>query len=112
MLHLTTYRLKFKPAVPREADFSVMLPAISRIRDVSFLFVRKFRLVLYDGTHIEFLRWGIVPVISAINAASIGADQLDWHAIGRDIAAAPETLGAWSVMPPGDQPTASVASAE
>jgi hypothetical protein len=111
MLHLTNYRLKFKPADSREPDFSIMLPAIARIRDVSFLFVRKFRLVLQDGTHIDFLRWGILPVISAINAVSMQADQLDWDAIGRDIAAAPETLGAWSVLPPGVQPTTSVASA-
>jgi hypothetical protein len=111
MLHLTNYRLKFKPADPAEADFSIMLPAIARISNVSFLFVRKFRLVMQDGTHIDFLRWGIVPVMSAINAVSMQADQLDWNAISRDIAAAPGTLGAWSIMPPGHQPTTSVASA-
>ena len=66
---------------------------------------------MQDGTHIDFLRWGILPVISAIDAVSTQADQLDWDAIGRDIAVAPETLGVWSVLPPGHQPTASVASA-
>jgi hypothetical protein len=111
MLHLTNYRLKFKPADPHESDFSIFLPAIARIQNVSFLFVRKFRLVIQDGTHIDFLRWGILPVMSAINAVSTQADQLDWNAIGRDIAATPGTLGAWSVLPPNDQPTTSVASA-
>jgi len=112
MLHLTNYRMKFKPAASAEADFSIMLPAVASIHDVSFLFVRKFRLVMHDRTHLEFLRWGILPVISAINAARMGAGQLDWDAIGRDIANAPETLGAWSIMAPAHQPTASVASAE
>jgi hypothetical protein len=111
MLHLTNYRLKFKPADPAEADFSIFLPAIARIQNVSFLFVRKFRLVMQDGTHIDFLRWGILPVISTINTVSAQADQLDWDVIGRDIAAMPDKFGAWSVLPPDDQPTTSVASA-
>lgn len=110
MLHLTNYRLKFKPADPHEAAFSIFLPAIARISNVSFLFVRKFRLMMHDGTHIDFLRWGIVPAIAAINAASMAADQLDWDAIGQDIAAAPDKIGAWAVTAPGDQPTVTVAS--
>lgn len=111
MLHLTNYRLKFKPASPAEADFSIMLPAIASIRNMSFLFVRKFRLVMQDGTHIDFLKWGVPSVISAVNAVSTQAQHLDWGAIDRDIAAAPEVLGAWSVLPSGVQPTTSVASA-
>jgi hypothetical protein len=99
MLHLTNYRLKFRPADPTEPDFSIMLPAIVSISNVSFLLVRKFRLTMQDGTYIDFLRWGIPSVISAFRASSLQAQQLDWAAIGRDISAAPEKLGAWSVLP-------------
>ncbi|HWV55570.1 hypothetical protein [Pseudorhodoplanes sp.] len=111
MLHLTNYRLKFKPANPVEPAFSIMLPAISAIRNASFLFVRKFRLVMQDGTHIDFLKWGIPAVIAAINAVATQTRQLDWAAIERDIAAAPETMGAWSIQLSDVQPTTSVASA-
>ena len=111
MLHLTNYRLKFKPTDPRDADFSIMLPAIARIHNVSFLFVRKFRLTMQDGTFIEFLKWGIPAFIYAVNAVGGQARYLDWNAIGRDIAAAtPETLGAWSVLPREAQPTETTAS--
>ncbi len=113
MLHLTNYRLKFKPADPREPDFSIMLPAIVRIHNVSFLLVRKFRLTMQDGSFIEFLKWGIPALISAVNAVSEQARYLDWNAVGRDIAAAsPETLGVWSVLPRDIQPTDTTASAE
>jgi hypothetical protein len=111
LLHLTNYRLKFKPAHPAEADFSIFLPAIAGIRNASFLFVRKFRLTMQDGTFIDFLKWGVPSAIAAIRAVSTQARHLDWAAIGRDIAAAPETLGAWSVLPPDAHPTTSVASA-
>jgi hypothetical protein len=110
MLHLTNYRLKFKPADPKEPDFSIMLPAIAAIRNVSFLFVRKFRLVMQDGTFIDFLRWGVPSVISAVNVVSTQAERLDWEAIGRDIAAAPETLGAWWVLPGENHATETTAS--
>ena len=112
MLHLTNYRLKFKPTDPREPDFSIMLPAIARIHDVSFLFVRKFRLTMQDDTYIEFLKWGIPAFIYAVNAVGVPSRNLDWNAIRRDIAAAePGTLGAWSVLPREIQSTAIVASA-
>jgi hypothetical protein len=112
MLHLTNYRLKFKPTDPREPDFSIMLPAIARIHDVSFLFVRKFRLTMQDGTFIEFLKWGIPAFIYAVNAVGGQARELDWDAIRRDIAAAaPQTLGAWSVLPREIHPTETTASA-
>lgn len=112
MLHLTNYRLKFKPADPREPDFSIMLPAIVRIHNVSFLLVRKVRLTMQDGSFIEFLKWGIPAFISAVNAVSGQTRYLDWNAIRRDIAAASqETLGVWSVMPRDIQPTDTTASA-
>jgi hypothetical protein len=112
MLHLTNYRLKFKPTDPREPDFSIMLPAIARIHDVSFLFVRKFRLTMQDGSFIEFLKWGIPAFIYAVNAVGGPARTLDWNAIRRDIAdAPPETLGVWSVLPRNIQPTETTASA-
>jgi hypothetical protein len=111
MLHLTNYRLKFKPTDPREADFSIFLPAIADTRDVSWLFVRKCRFTLQDGTFIEFLRWGIATLIGTVNIARAQAQNLDWTAIERDIAAAPDTLGAWSVLPSDGQNTESTASA-
>jgi hypothetical protein len=111
MLHLTGYRLKFKPADPRDVGFSIFLPAIADTRDVSWLFVRKCRLTMQDGTFIEFLRWGIPSLIGAVNIARAQAQNLDWTAIGRDIAAAPGTLGVWSVLPDIGQDTESTASA-
>jgi hypothetical protein len=111
MLHLTNYRLKFKPANTRDADFSIFLPAIADTRDVSWLFVRKCRFTLQDGTFIEFLRWGIATLIGTVNIARAQAQNLDWTAIERDIAAVPDTLGAWSVLPSDGQSTESTASA-
>jgi len=111
MLHLTNYRLKFKPANSRDADFSILLPAIADTRDVSRLFVRKCRLTMQDGTFIEFLRWGIPTLIGTVNIARAQAQNLDWTAIERDIAAVPDTLGAWSVFPSIGQNTESTASA-
>ena len=112
MLHLTNYRLKFKPTDPREPDFSIMLPAIARLHDVSFLLVRKFRLTMQDGSFIEFLKWGIPAFIYAVNAVAGPARELDWRAIGRDIAEAPpEALGAWAVLPREIQSTDTTASA-
>jgi hypothetical protein len=112
MLHLTNYRLKFKPTDPREPDFSIMLPAITRIHNVSFLFVRKFRLTMQDGSFIEFLKWGIPAFIYAVNAVGGPARNLDWNAIARDIAEAPpEALGAWAVLPREIQATDTTVSA-
>ncbi|MGE3987150.1 hypothetical protein [Pseudorhodoplanes sp.] len=111
MLHLTNYRLKFKPANPAEADFSIMLPAIARIQNVSFLFVRKFRLTMADGSFIEFLKWGIPSFINAVHAVAGQTRYLDWQAIERDMASEPEKLGAWSVQPRAAQPTDTTASA-
>lgn len=98
MLHLTNYRLKFKPADRAEPAFTILLPAIADVRDVSFLFVRKFRLTMQDGTFIEFLKWGIPSFIASINVARARSDKLDWDAIRRESAAAQDKLGAWSVM--------------
>jgi len=100
MLHLTNYRLKFKAADPRDPDFSIFLPEIADTRDVSRLLVRKCRLVMNDGTFIEFLRWGIPSLIGAVNVARAQAQSLNWETIRADVAAAtPEMLGAWSVVP-------------
>ena len=103
MLHLTNYRLKFKPADTRSAEFSIFLPAIAEARDVSWLLVRKCRLVFNDGTFIEFLKWGIPSLIGAVNFARTQAQSLDWDAIARDVADAPDKLGAWSVTPARDE---------
>ncbi len=97
MLHLTNYRLKFKPAAPSEPDFSIMLPAIASMPRCSFLFTRKVRLTMQDGTSIEFMKWGIPSFISAVNAVAMMTRQLDWNAIDREITAAPDMLGAWSI---------------
>ena len=112
MLYLTNYRLKFKPAEPVEDAFSIFLPAIAEAGDVSRLLVRKCRLTMQDGTFIDFIRWGVASVVDAVNRARNDARTLDWHAVGREIAAAgQEQLGAWSVLPDDAQPTASTASA-
>jgi hypothetical protein len=100
MLHLTNYRLKFKPADPTEADFAIFLPAIAGASDVSRFFVRKFRLTMRDETFIEFLRWGIPSFLASLKAVQSRSRELDWVAIRRDIAAAaPDAPGSWSVLP-------------
>ncbi len=100
MLHLTNYRIKFKRADVSNGDFSIFLPAIADTRDVSWLLVRKGRLIMQDGTFLELVRWGIPTLIGTINIARTQAQSLDWDAIRRDIAAAsPDALGAWSVLP-------------
>lgn len=99
MLYVTNYRLMFKPADPVGASFSIFFPAIAELRNTSRFFVRKFRLTMRDGTFIEFLKWGAPSVIATLTAARARSEGLDWNAIGRDIAAAPEKMGAWSVLP-------------
>ena len=68
------------------------------MRDVSFLFVRKFRLTMQDGTFIEFLKWGIPSFIASLNITRGKAGNLDWDTIRRDMADAQDKLGAWSVL--------------
>jgi hypothetical protein len=100
MLHLTNYRLKFKPTDKRDTAFSIFLPAIADTRDTSWLLTRKCRLMMQDGSFIEFMRWGVPTLLGAVNIARTEAQNLDWTALGADIAAAePAALGAWSVLP-------------
>lgn len=97
MLHLTNYRLIFKPAERPTPVFSIFLPAILDIKDVSWLFVRKFRITMKDGTFIEFLKWGIRPFIEIVNKARMQAESLDWQTVKADIAAAEGKTGDWHV---------------
>ena len=54
---------------------------------------------MQDGTFIEFIKWGISPVIAALVAARAKSENLEWDRIRHDIASAPEKLGDWSVLP-------------
>ena len=97
VLHLTNYRLIFKPVEQPTPVFSIFLPAIVDIKNVSWLFVRKFRITIKDGTYIEFVMWGIRPFIKIANKARMQAATLDWQKINVDIAAAEGKSGEWHV---------------
>ena len=97
VLHLTNYRLKFKPAEGSTPVFSIFLPAIRDVSNVSWLLVRKFRITVKDGTHIDFIRWSIRPVIAVVEKARIQAEKLDWDVIAADVAMAENKLGDWQV---------------
>ncbi len=97
MLHLTNYRLIFKPAERPTPVFSIFLPAILDIKDVSWFLVRKFRITMKDGTSIEFLKWGIRPFIEIVTKARMQAETLNWQMIDADIAAAEGKTGNWHI---------------
>lgn len=97
VLHLTNYRLIFKPAEQPTPVFSIFLPAILDIKNVSWLFVRKFRITIKDGTYIEFVMWGIRPFIKIVNKARMQAGPLEWQKINVDVAAAEGKTGDWHV---------------
>lgn len=85
MLHVTNCRLAFRPLDPASGNFSIFLPAIARAQNISFLLVRKFRIGMTDGTHIDFVRWRVAPVLAAISAARRAADEFDWVTIDEDV---------------------------
>lgn len=95
VLHLTNYRLIFKPAERPTPVFSIFLPAILDIKNVSWLFVRKFRVTMKDGTFIEFIMWGIRPFIDIVTKARMQAGSLDWQVVQADLAAAEGKAGDW-----------------
>ena len=97
MLHLTNYRLIFKPADRPKPVFSIFLSAILDIKDVSWLFVRKFRITMKDGTYIEFLMWGSRPFIEIVTKARMQAEKLDKQTVDADIAAAEGKTGDWYI---------------
>jgi hypothetical protein len=107
VVHLTNYRLVFRALDPASGAFSIFLPAIAQGLNISFLLVRKFRIVMSDGTHIDFVRWRVAPVLEALRAARRRAQDLDWTAIGQDIRREAHKIGDWSA---GDYPVASTAS--
>lgn len=97
VLHLTNYRLAFRPVDPASGAFSIFLPAIAQARNISFLLVRKFRIVMADGTHIDFVRWKVAPVLEALGEARRRAEELDWTAIDEDVRREAHKAGDWSV---------------
>ena len=97
VLHLTNYRLIFKPAERSTPVFSIFLPAIHDVKDVSWLLVRKFRITMRDGTSIEFINWGIRPFIEIVTKARMQAKTLDWETITADVAAAQSKAGNWQI---------------
>jgi hypothetical protein len=97
VLHLTNYRLKFKPAERPTPVFSIFLPDILDVRNVSWLLVRKFRITVKAGTHIDFIRWSIQPVIEVVNKARVQAKSLDWDTIAANVAASESKTGDWQV---------------
>src|SRR5690349_13894627 len=97
VLHLTNYRLIFKPAERPTPVFSIFLPAILDIKNVSWLFVRKFRITMKDGTFIEFIMWGSRPFIDVVTKARMQAETLDWQLVHADLAAAEGKAGDWHI---------------
>ena len=97
MLHVTNYRLKFKPAERTGPVFSIFLPAVRDVSNVSWLLVRKFRITMKDGTHIDFIRWSVRPAIAVVEKTRIQAESLDWDAISTHVAASPSKCGDWQV---------------
>ena len=97
MLHLTNYRLKFKPAELSGAAFSIFLPAIAKAENASWFFVRKFRITMTDATSIEFVMWGIRPFLAIVNKTRLQAETLNWDAITAEVAAAERKVGDWQV---------------
>src|SRR5690349_4683879 len=69
-LHLTNYRLLFKSHAINQltGKFSLLLPTITEVKDTSG-WLRKKIMISTQTQHIEFIIWGIPPLIAAINAA-------------------------------------------
>jgi hypothetical protein len=99
MLHLTNYRLKFKPADGRGPSFSIFLPAIADASNVSWFFVRKFRVTMTDGSFIEFIMWGIRPFIAILKKTRTEAAKLNWDTIIADLSVDESKVGDWQVSP-------------
>lgn len=99
VLHLTNYRLKFKPADGRGPTFSVFLPSVADVSNESWFFVRKCRITMTDGTYIEFIMWGIRPFIAIVNKTRREAANLNWDSITADISRDEYKVGDWQVAP-------------
>jgi hypothetical protein len=97
-LHLTNYRLKFKShAVGQPVQFTIFLPTIDAVADVSRLVLRKLRVVFPAAKYIEFVMWGIPAFIAALDAARERAKELDWDKIAIDIKNEADKIGDWAV---------------
>ena len=97
VLHLTNYRLKFKPAEQPGVTFSVFLPDIAKAENTSWFFVRKFQITMTDATTIEFVMWGIRPFLAIVNKTRLQAGSLNWDTIRAEVAAAESKVGDWHV---------------
>jgi hypothetical protein len=78
-LHLTNFRLIFKShAINRlTGKFSILLPTIQEVKDVSRFLTKKIEIVT-KTQHFEFVVWGIPELIAAITAAKtkLTAEQI------------------------------------
>jgi hypothetical protein len=78
-LHLTNFRLIFKShAINRlTGKFSILLPTIQEVKDVSRFLTKKIEIVTRTQ-HFEFVVWGIPELIAAITAAKtkLTAEQI------------------------------------
>jgi hypothetical protein len=78
-LHLTNFRLIFKShAINRlTGKFSILLPTIQEVKDVSRFLTKKVEIVT-KTQHFEFVVWGIPELIAAITAAKtkLTAEQI------------------------------------
>jgi len=97
MLHLTNYRLIFKAAERPGPTFSIFLPAIAEVKNVSFLLVRKFRITMKDATYVEFVMWRIPAFLAIVNRTLEESPALDWNAIIADVAGNEQKVGDWQV---------------
>ncbi len=97
VLHLTNYRLIFKPAERPGPTFSIFLPAIAEAKNVSFFFVRKFRITMRDTTYIQFVMWRIPAFLAILNKTRAQASELNWDSIVADVAQNEHKVGDWQV---------------
>jgi hypothetical protein len=69
-LHLTNFRIIFKShAINRlTGKFSILLPTIQEVKDVSRFLTKKIEIVT-KTQHFEFVVWGIPELIAAITTA-------------------------------------------
>ena len=98
MLHLTNYRLKFKPAELPAAVFTIFLPTIDTVTDVSRLLLRKIKVTTVNEFSLEFGVWSIGDFIAAVDYARARAKTLDWDVISSDTIREADKVGDWAVQ--------------
>jgi hypothetical protein len=93
-LHLTNFRLIFKShAINRlTGKFSILLPTIQEVKDVSRFLTKKIEIVT-KTQHFEFVVWGIPELIAAITAAKTKLTVEQIQSLGANAAADYQKLG-------------------